>query len=189
MNDLPSTRAEAIKQGSKRYFTGKRCKRGHVAERYVSGPCVECEHKRRKALKVCAANKEYMREYMRKRYTEDPKHRDKQKEYRQANRDNHRKYMREYIRNNAEKFNAITAKRRAAKLNRTPAWLTSDDFRAIEGIYATAKLWTEQTGEPWHVDHIVPLQGENVSGLHVAENLRVIPASLNMTKGNKHVVE
>jgi hypothetical protein len=57
----------------------------------------------------------------------------------------------------------------------TPLWA---DLDAIEKIYKQRKL-----GE--HVDHIIPLKGKNVSGLHVAENLRIIPASENLKKRNK----
>jgi hypothetical protein len=46
---------------------------------------------------------------------------------------------------------------------------------------------SEETGEMYHVDHIIPLKGQKVSGLTVPANLRVIPASENAKKSNKLV--
>lgn len=77
------------------------------------------------------------------------------------------------------------AKRRASKLNATPNWLSNYELDLIKWVYTAARKAEEHYGEPYHVDHIVPLQGENVCGLHVPWNLRVIPARDNMSKGNK----
>lgn len=73
------------------------------------------------------------------------------------------------------------AKRRASKRNATPAWA---DDAVIKLVYTTRQYLTEDTGKEWHVDHIVPLQGRNVCGLHVHFNLRVIPAKDNLSKSN-----
>jgi len=75
------------------------------------------------------------------------------------------------------KGSAKYAKRRASKLQRTPSW--ADDL-VIQMIY-------EDCPEGYHVDHIIPLQGENVSGLHVAWNLQYLTAEENCSKGNRHV--
>jgi hypothetical protein len=84
-----------------------------------------------------------------------------------------------------EHYAASAAKYRAIKLLRTPKWLTEDDFWMIKEAYHLASLRTKMLGFQWHVDHIVPLQGDNVCGLHVPKNLQVIPAAQNITKHNK----
>jgi hypothetical protein len=88
---------------------------------------------------------------------------------------------------NLGKVNADTAKRRNAKMQRTPAWLTQDDYWMIEQAYELSALRTKMFGFTWHVDHVLPLQGKYVSGLHVPTNLQVIPWRDNVSKGNKHL--
>jgi hypothetical protein len=83
-------------------------------------------------------------------------------------------------------YNSHTAKRRSAKLQRTASWADQD---AIKAIYAEAQRLQEVLGIPMHVDHMVPLRGELVSGLHVESNLQVIPAALNLRKSNKFKVQ
>ena len=82
---------------------------------------------------------------------------------------------------NAKKAN----KRRAAKLQRTPVWLSDDDCWMIEQAYELAATRTKLFGFSWHVDHVIPLQGKTVSGLHVPTNLQVIPGKENLMKHNK----
>ena len=100
-------------------------------------------------------------------------------------RENSRKNTSNYRLNNPVKVKAQYAKSRAAKLQRTPKWLTQEHYIQIESIYALAKQLTEETGVLHHVDHIVPLQGKLVSGLHVPWNLRAIPATENLSKSNR----
>lgn len=76
---------------------------------------------------------------------------------------------------NSDKMKGYQAKYQAAKLQRMPKWA---DGYEIGLIYANCP-------KGHHVDHIIPLQGELVSGLHVPENLQYLPAKENLSKGNK----
>lgn len=64
----------------------------------------------------------------------------------------------------------------------TPAWRDKD---AIDLIYKQRAEASKAEGELYHVDHIIPIQGEFVCGLHVENNLRIIPAKENLSKSNK----
>ena len=80
------------------------------------------------------------------------------------------------------------AAHRAKKLKATLMGLTAEHHEQIKELYALSQKLTKETGIKHHVDHIIPLQGENVSGLHVPWNLQVIPAfgpNGNCSKGNR----
>ena len=83
---------------------------------------------------------------------------------------------------NPIKVYADRAARRAKQLQATPLWATEE---AIRPYYILARFLSEKTGVKWHVDHIVPLRGKTVSGLHVENNLTFLPAAFNIAKSNK----
>jgi hypothetical protein len=107
---------------------------------------------------------------------------------RKANAEDRSAYNKEWFAKNSDKRAAYEAKRRASILQRTPKWLTEDDFWMIEQAYELAKLRTEMFGFDWHVDHIVPLQGKLVSGLHTPINIQVIEGLENCKKNAKFAV-
>lgn len=122
------------------------------------------------------------------------------REYRAANKDAVSARDRQYYADNkeqiaaqrkryrAEKATEIAAYNRARQLSktqRTPKWLTADDRWLMAQAYELAALRTKLFGFPWHVDHILPLQGKTISGLHVPTNLQVIPGADNCRKSNK----
>ena len=106
-------------------------------------------------------------------------------EYRAKNPQKVAESKAKYAKQNRFKINANIAKRSAAKLQRTPSWLNKDDLWMIEQAYELSALRTKMFGFAWHVDHVIPLQGKLVSGLHTPYNLQVIPAIENLRKNNR----
>lgn len=66
----------------------------------------------------------------------------------------------------------------------TPRWLTDDQLNEIKWFYQTAREMSWLSESPLEVDHIVPILGKNVTGLHVPWNLQIIPRIMNQEKGN-----
>lgn len=83
-------------------------------------------------------------------------------------------------------YNYYSAKRRGRILKATPAWVGQDEFEqlAVKEAYSLAIAREKSTGVKWEVDHIIPLAGKKVSGLHVSWNLRVITKEENRAKRN-----
>lgn len=110
----------------------------------------------------------------------------KKTKWREENRDLHNAYNKKHKANNLGKYAHYEGKRRSAKLKRTPGWLSADELELIQALYSIAAMFTKESGIEHHVDHIIPLQGSKVSGLHVYINLRIITATENLRKSNKH---
>jgi 5-methylcytosine-specific restriction endonuclease McrA len=104
--------------------------------------------------------------------------------YRNENREYINKRQKIYDKNNKAKRCAKQAKYKAAKLNATPNWLTKYQLIEIEQIYIDTKECQWLSEEQLQVDHIVPLQGKEVCGLHVPWNLQVLTATQNRIKSN-----
>jgi hypothetical protein len=106
--------------------------------------------------------------------------------YRKNNNARLTEYGSKYRLANLGAKNFLLKKYRASKINRTPVWTTETDLWMMKEIYELSALRTKLTGVSWHVDHIIPLQGAFVSGLHTPFNMQVIPAIENIKKGNKY---
>lgn len=83
---------------------------------------------------------------------------------------------------NRHMVTAATARYRAAKMQQTPNWLTASEKASITRCYELACVYTDLFGVKVHVDHVIPLRGVTVRGLHVPWNLRVMIAVENMQK-------
>lgn len=92
---------------------------------------------------------------------------------------------REWKQNNKGLVRASGMKRYASKLKATPKWLNKASHNVIKQLYIDARELEKADGIPRHIDHIVPLQGENVCGLHVPWNLQILTAEENLKKSNK----
>lgn len=89
-----------------------------------------------------------------------------------------------YRQSRAAELVAWNAKRRAATKKRTPIWLTAEDIAAMEALYVEARRRTQEEGVEYHVDHVLPLQGKYVSGLHMPSNMQVLLGTENQKKTN-----
>jgi len=188
--NLPKTRAEAKAAGAKYYFTGEPCKHGHIAPRKTKGACVEC-------LKVewgqgNTTRAEYFRQYNHSDAGVDAKQR-----YYEKNRVHviaraqarpaaeKQAYKSKYKQSNPDLYKTLTSFRRRRFRDATPPWLTRKQKSEIRQLYQIAITMSKTTGERYVVDHIIPLQGEDVCGLHVPWNLRVTTQEENLKKSNK----
>jgi len=167
--------------------------------------CLECRAKDRAKPETKKRRKEYCAEwYIKNRdhalqrsaeyYAKNKEsYRDKRKERRQSRGEEIRARDRKHYRDNANRINAYarqyyaehpelrvdysrrSIERRIDRDMRTPSW---SNLEGIKGFY-------HQCPSGHHVDHIIPLRGDIVSGLHVLENLQYLTAHDNLSKGNK----
>ena len=151
------------------------------------------ERKKRIAAEWYKANPEYKKNWRAKNRDKlkvywtraNEKNKEKQKSWAVNNRDKAVARVTKYNKKYPEKHAALEAKRRASKRSQTPKWLTKEQLADIRKMYGEARRLTLSTGVPHHVDHIVPLQGSLVWGLHVPWNLQILRAFDNQSKGNR----
>ena len=195
------TRQEALLIGKTRYFGVLCVKHPDIqGERgAVGGACVKCS---------LEAVQRYHVKYPDRRKTQSTKDNNKNPEkrsaahkvwreanvaydanrkqqYRIANLEKIKAKYKQYYDANYPRMLAKRNKQHADKLKRTPIWLTNDDRWMMEQAYELAALRTKMFGVIWHVDHVLPLRGKMVSGLHTPYNLQVILGSENSRKGNR----
>lgn len=175
-------------------YQGKPCKKCGGTERHrANDTCVVCQREHQK--NAGRWKKPDVREEKRLRasawhteHSSDPTWRAAQNArlvaYAEANRPAVRAAKSAYKKRNPGKNCAATVARYAAKMNRTPSWA---DMKEIEQFYILRDAAIELFEEPFHVDHVIPLRGKLVSGLHVQTNLQVLRGEENERKNNKYI--
>ena len=121
----------------------------------------------------------------RKNYVVDPDSRKKSTEkYNKKIRGTRKEYNAQWKKNNAARVLANTRKRQTTLISACPSWA---DHEKIKIIYAVSKFLNNNCiyGLKYHVDHIIPLRGKNVCGLHVHNNLQILEATENLRKHTK----
>ena len=101
-----------------------------------------------------------------------------------SNKDKVNKSRKQWKLNNRAKIYTAVSVRRANVINATPKWVDKNALKEIESFYICSQMFAMYTGQKYHVDHIIPLRGKTVSGLHVPDNLQIIPAKENLAKSN-----
>lgn len=145
------------------------------------------ERRRRQDPAYVEAVRARARRNWKKRFQLNPEaHREKVRAWRSANIDRTREMSRRTATNRRRaKPDLILAQVRKAQLlrmKRCPEWA---DHQKIQLVYKQARILSKLLGEPCHVDHIIPLQGKTVSGLHIHTNLQILLGKENLQKSNK----
>ena len=149
-----------------------------TGERLHRSWCVSCE-KARKAKWV----QDNLEHVLTKTKTYQDAHPDTVRETKRRwaanNKEYHLQYKRQHREQNPERYRAYVSARRKKVQQHTPPWSIRKDLVAFY----------EHCPEGHHVDHVIPLRGKLVSGLHVIDNLQYLPAKENMSKRNHYVVQ
>ena len=164
----------------------KECNVQMVMKKYKENPQAFCEKTgqwrrnnpekhRRYSVAYIAQNREKLNELRR--------------QYRLRNIERERKKDAEYLTKNRAKIYAKNARRRAAEKKATPNWLSFIHKAQIEEFYEIALAKNIQTGIEHAVDHIVPLRGKTIHGLHVPWNLQILTKAENSRKYNKLLID
>lgn len=188
------SRATAKANGLRFYFTGQDCPRGMAWERRTGNSCC-----------ICPACRELIASKAQAKYVEDPgifrdrylryfsRHKDKinarTRQKRRENPEREKAAARAAYERNPERYYENVRRRQADKNRRTPVWYGEFDEFVVKECVRLVKARREATGVKWHIDHMLPMKCDSVTGLHCGLNLQVIPGYLNNAKWNYRIFD
>lgn len=162
----------------------KTCRKKVSTQNYYRDVAKQKEQRRAYYRRFVEANPDF---HVKKYWSDVEKSRQQNREYYQQNREKRIRKSVDYARKNRAKANATKKKYKLAKEKACPPWVSfsRDLCDQITYFYEEARRKTETTGVVHHVDHIVPIQGKTICGLHVPWNLQVLTAAENCSKQNR----
>lgn len=181
---MPTSDRDAKALGLSMYFTGKPCRKGHLTARYASSAeCFFCRQQKntsvelkKKQQKWSEKNKELKLQQLKDRYERNKNfERLRSRSKWLLNKQKVIESNKKWINKNPGIGNYYGAKRRAAVKSRTPSWANLEKIKEIYKNCPNGMV----------VDHIIPLQGKEVSGFHVENNLQYLTPEANQKKFNR----
>ena len=191
MENIVITRKEAQAQGLKRYYTGKPCKHGHVAERFLSTrTCVTCHRQGGASEKGKETRRNYFKNNDEARAKKNAQCRAgfaklwANPEYKAKKLIENRALNKKWTKENPDKSYAKTVKRRARYYGDITL-LNDEEYTRLVAIYKEMQRLNKEAGcVAYHVDHIHPL---SKGGTHHPDNLQILTVKENCSKGAKLV--
>lgn len=155
-------------------------------DKYRTRAC--CKSCRRKKItnydkKNCSKKKVYNKAYAELNSEKIKKH---SKEYYNKNKDSILAYLKYWRDSNPDKVARGRLDRVKNVRRAIPPWTTDKMVEDIKMVYLHAKDCAITSGCEYEVDHIVPIKGKTVCGLHVPWNLQVLPKDINRSKTNNY---